>query len=418
MNLKTWIGGGILLFAIVLYLIFGLSGTGDDRLLSNQVKKGEFKVTITTTGELEAKNSEEIQGPQGLRKAGIYRVKITDLVSEGTVVEEGDYIATLDRSEATGKLKEVNSQLKKAKSKYAQSKLDTTLKLRSKRGELKDLKIAMEQKQIEVKQSKFEPPAIQRQAEIELEKAKRAYNEAKRNYKVEKQKANAEMQEVAATLQQKQQQYDDLKALLKQFEVKAPEDGMVIYYRHSSGKKKKVGSSITPWSSEVATLPDLSVMISRTYVNEVDINQLSEQQPVNVAVDAFPEKEYTGKVIEIANVGETLPKTNAKVFEVVVELNESDTLLRPSMTTSNEIITHQKKNVLHVPLESLHSNDSISFVYLKDGGNVYKQAVKTGVTNENRVIVRDGLEKGEQVLISVPENPQELETRYLKSQAN
>lgn len=418
MNLKTWIGGGIVLLAIVLYLIFGVAGAEDNRLLTTQVKKGEFKVTVTTTGELEAKNSEEIQGPQGLRKAGIYRVKITDLISEGTVVEKGDYIATLDRSEATGKLKEVNSELEKAKSKFTQTKLDTTLKLRSKRGELKDLKIAMEQKQIKVKQSKFEPPAIQRQAEIELDKAKRAYNEAKRNYRVEKQKANAQMQEVAATLQQKQQQYDDLQALLKQFEVKAPEDGMVIYYRHSSGEKKEVGSSITPWSSQVATLPDLSVMISRTYVNEVDINQLNEQQPVNVAVDAFPDKEYTGKVIDIANVGETLPKTNAKVFEVVVELNESDTLLRPSMTTSNEIITHQKENVLHVPLESLHSNDSISFVYRKDGGAIYKQVVKTGVANENRVVIQQGLEQGEQVLISVPENPQELETRNLKNQAS
>ena len=80
--------------ALILLVVWIFSGSdaesqGDVKV---KVKQGRFEVTITTTGELEAKKSEDIKGPEGLRQVGIYRVAITDLVPEGTVVKEGDYI--------------------------------------------------------------------------------------------------------------------------------------------------------------------------------------------------------------------------------------------------------------------------------------------------------------------------------------
>jgi hypothetical protein len=53
----------------------------------------------------------------------------------------------------------------------------------------------------------------------------------------------------------------------------------------------------------------------------------------------FPDKSFTGQVISVANIGEQLPNTDAKVFEVVVKLDNTDPILRPSMTTGNQIIT-------------------------------------------------------------------------------
>jgi multidrug efflux pump subunit AcrA (membrane-fusion protein) len=51
---------------------------------------GDFAVTITVTGELEAKNSIEIKGPEEARAAGIWQMKISNLVAEGTVVKKGN----------------------------------------------------------------------------------------------------------------------------------------------------------------------------------------------------------------------------------------------------------------------------------------------------------------------------------------
>jgi hypothetical protein len=178
---------------------------------------------------------------------------------------------------------------------------------------------------------------------------------------------------------------------------------MLIYYREWSGEKRKVGSSISPWDLTVATLPDLSVMNTKTYVNEIDISKVKKGQKVRVGVDAFPEKKYTGEVVEVANIGEQLPNTDAKVFEVVIKVNEYDPILRPSMTSSNQIITNVYDTVLFVPLESVHAEDSLSFVYTKKGK---KQIIVTGEMNENNIIVEKGLEKDDEIYLSIPDEPE------------
>jgi hypothetical protein len=177
---------------------------------------------------------------------------------------------------------------------------------------------------------------------------------------------------------------------------------MVIYKRDRTNAKRKVGSSISPWDNVVATLPDMSSMISKTYVNEIDVSKVKAGQKVELLVDAFPDKSYTGVVTSVANIGEQLPNADAKVFEVVIKLNESDPILKPSMTTGNQIVTQTIEDVTYVPLESVQLGaDSIPFVYTKKGN---KQIVVTGEENENNVVIEQGLEAGTVIYLSTPEN--------------
>jgi hypothetical protein len=273
--------------------------------------------------------------------------------------------------------------------------------LRSARNELINLKYNLEERKIKLEQSKYEPPATIRQYEIELDKAQRDYEEAIKNYNVKLEKAEATMQEVSVSLeQQKRNLYQNL-SVREEFVIKAPKAGMVIYKRDWDGSKIGIGGTVSAWDNVVATLPDLSKMISRTYVNEIDISKVKIGQPVEIGVDAFPEKKYTGKVIEVANIGEQMRNSNAKVFEVKIEINEYDSILRPAMTTKNTIITSVIDSVNYVPIECIHSNDSITFVYT-DRKN--KQQVITGESNENEIIIRFGLDKKEQLYLVPPEN--------------
>ena len=176
---------------------------------------------------------------------------------------------------------------------------------------------------------------------------------------------------------------------------------MVIYKREWNGAKRKVGSEISPWDPVVATLPDLTSMISKTYVNEIDVSKIKTGQKVRLTVDAFPEKTYTGNVISVANIGEQLPNTDAKVFEVIIKVDGSDPILRPSMTTGNQIITKTFGDVLYIPLETVFAApDSVPFVYTKNG---WRQVVVLGESNENDVIVEKGLSKGDKLYLSIPE---------------
>ncbi len=404
MNKKHYIAIASVLIVIIAILIFMPGKSDSQKQLTVKVEKGKFEILVTTTGELQAKNSIDIMGPSELRSSRNMRVneiKIQDLVPEGTVVDSGDYVGELDRSEISTNIKDLYDELEKAESELLKAQLDTTMQLRDLRDQLINLKFEMEEKQIVLDQSQFEPPATIRQAKIDLEKSQRAFEQANKNYSLKKQQAKATMRETVINLERTRRRGLELENVIEKFTIYAPAAGMVIYKKEWGGQKRKVGSAINPWDMTIATLPDLSTMTSKTYVNEIDISKVKEGQFVRIGIDAFPDKKYTGKVVQVANIGEQLPNTDAKVFEVNIDVDQSDSVLRPAMTTSNQVITKIFEDVVFLPLEAIHTNDSLSFVYTK---NHKKQIIIPGESNENYIIIEQGVEEGDEVYLSVPEN--------------
>ncbi len=393
---------GLVLVGVIIY---SASSKPDSEVkITSTVAKGNFEILVSVTGELQAENSVEIRGPSNLRSRNLRlrSIKIQNLIPEGTVVDSGEWIATLDRSEADNSLKDISDELEKDESQFTKTKLDTTIQLRQLRDDLINLNFSMEEMKIALEQSQYEPPATIRQAQINLDKATRAYEQARKNYDLKVKQAQADMTEVKINLAKQQRTQIEMRDVLLDFDIYAPAPGMVIYKREWNGQKRTVGSEINPWDLTVATLPDLSSLVSKTYVNEIDISKVNINQKVRIGVDAFPEKKFTGRVISVANIGEQLPNTDAKVFEVSIRLNENDTILRPSMTTSNQIITNNFNDVLSIPLEAVHTNDSLSFVYTTKGA---RQVVVLGEANENAIIVEQGLDEGEDIYLSIPDNP-------------
>lgn len=404
------ISGIVVAVAIIaLIIISKVRSKGDVANLYAEAKQGAFDIIVTTTGELQAKNSTDIAGPEFTQSRNIRAmdIRITDLVPEGTEVKKGDYVATLDRTTFDNNLKDEYERLVTQETNLEMKMLDTAVTLSNLRDNIKNLRFSVEEAQITLQQSKYEPPTTIRQAEISLDKAERSLDQAIRGYALRVEQAKSDMRTMKNNLVEQQQRVRDIETVLEKFVINAPSDGMIIYKRDRMGTKRKVGSSISPWDNVVATLPDMSSMISKTYVNEIDVSKVKPGQQVNIVVDAFPEKQYTGVVTSVANIGEQLPNADAKVFEVVIAVNESDPILRPSMTTGNQVITKTIDNVTYIPLESVQVGpDSIPFVYLKNGD---KQIVVLGESNENHVVVEQGVEPGTQLYLSTPLNPEDFE---------
>ena len=401
----------VLLAVIAMIVISKLTGKEDLSTLFAEVKKGDFEVVVTTTGELQAEVSTDIKGPEGLasRNMRFGGIKISDLVPEGTEVRAGDYVATLDRSSVDNTLKDELDRLESYQTDLLKKQLDTTISLGNLRDDLLNLKFNMEEAEITLEQSKDEPPTTIRQARISLDKAQRSFDQAESNYDLKVRQARADIRDTELQVAKQARKVTEMQEIIQKFVITAPSDGMVIYKREWSGAKRKVGSEVSPWDPVVATLPDLSSMISKTYVNEIDVSKVKAGQRVRLTVDAFPEKTYTGVVLSVANIGEQLPNTDAKVFEVITKINGSDPILRPSMTTGNQIITQTFTDVVYIPLETVFATfDSVPFVYKKDGT---RQVVVLGESNENDIIVEQGLEVGDKLYLSIPEEGDRFKLR-------
>ena len=405
-----YIAVAVVIAAVLVFFVLP-SGEKSSSEISAKVERGDFVISVSITGELEAKRAREILGPQGLQSIYFYsNLTIERIIPEGTVVDSADFVASIDRTPLVNMMKEIDNDIEKLESQLNQSKIDTALELRSARDQLVNQKFELEQYQIEIEQSIYEAPAIQRQAHINLEKAERNYQQSSENYVLRKNKAESQVAQVQFDLNQQliiRQRHEDV---LSQFTVYAPQSGMVIYQKDWSGKKVESGSQFSPWDNVVAKLPDLSEMISKSYVNEVDISKLKVGQQVNIGIDALPGRSYHGQVVSVANVGEQLRNSVAKVYEAQILLSDSDSLLKPAMTTQCDIIIETIPNVLFIPLEALFSDDTVRYVYT---GSI-RQEVVSGRSNDNFVIIEKGLQEGQKVLLSVPENPNSYKLVLLK----
>lgn len=418
---KTLIISGIAVLAVIIGLIIfnKLVSKKNEVSAFAEVKEGLFEITVSSSGEMLAETSFDIMGPdlyqstdqgggRGSSRGGghdrmrIMSFKIQDIVAEGTRVKKGDYVAQLDRTDYDNMLKDQLENLTTLQANLEMRILDTAVTLTDLRDEIKNQEYAVEEARIRLAESRYEPPATIRQAEISLNKAERGLEQLLKNYELRKAQALADINQTKLALRNGQELVDALQNFLSQFRITAPSDGIVIYKQEWNGTKRKAGSTVHPFDRVIATIPELSTMISKTYVNEIEISKIDTGQNVIITIDALPGKSFKGTITNVANVGEVLPNSDAKMFEVLIKVDNPDNILRPAMTTWNKIIVKTINDAVFIPAECVYTGaDSIPFVYKK---NKTRQIVLLGEMNEKHVVVKEGLEPGTLLFIVPPEN--------------
>jgi len=401
--------GSIVVLLLIVY--FNWNKKTDNEVITCKVVKGQIEIKVHTSGQLEAEKSENIVVPAELasRNVGIYEIKISDLIVEGSVVDSGQFIATLDHKVIEEVLTKAKEEMELSLVALQDAKMDSSLTLSNFRDQLINSTSDVEEKKIIVAESAYESPSVIKKAEMDLEKVVRKLEQDKKGFELKERQAKSKVDRADLDLKQKQKKIDDLLKLSDALTIKAPKQGMVIYAKDRVGSKIQVGSSVSTWNPIIATLPDMTKLISKTYVNEIDISKIKIGQKVTLSIDAFPEKELKGEVISVANIGQPMPKSDAKVFEVKIRVFGFDPLLKPAMTTSNTIVTGVYDKQLIIPSEAIYSNDSIKYVYLKKNG-IVRQIVDPGGENENYTIINKGLAEGDVLTLNEPEKPDDIKT--------
>jgi multidrug efflux pump subunit AcrA (membrane-fusion protein) len=401
---------------VAMFVINKLTSKKDGDHLFTEAIKGDFEIAISASGEILPENSIDIKAPEISMGRDFHAadLKISDMVPEGTEVKEGDYIATLDRTQFDNTLKDERERLSTFRNNLEMRKLDTAVTLTVLRDAIKNQKHTVEEAEITLRNSKFEPPTTIRQAEINFDRQKRILEQKGRGYELKVAQAKRDIATQTMWYNRIDRRVASLEEVLAGFTIKAPSSGMVVYKRDHHGTKIKTGSSINAFEKTVATLPDLSSLLSKIYISEIEITKVKPGMNVDIRVDAYPSRQFSGKVYSVANIGEKLENTDTKVFEVMVKIEGSDPALRPSMTTSNKVVIKTFSDVVYIPTECVHAGtDGIPFVYTK---NKTRQIVITGESNDKNIVIERGLKPKQAVYLIQPENAEDfkLEGEELK----
>ena len=140
--------------------------------------------------------------------------------------------------------------------------------------------------------------------------------------------------------------------------IKAPMSGTITQLVVEEGEIVISGRSGFATGPALMTIADLSQMIVKTWINEVDISKLEPGQKAEIEVGAYPDKKFEGRVSKIAPSGQF--HENVIKFEVEIEVLGSPKELHPGMTADVDIVVVNRDNVLQLPIEAVIDEEIIT----------------------------------------------------------
>jgi RND family efflux transporter MFP subunit len=177
----------------------------------------------------------------------------------------------------------------------------------------------------------------------------------------------------------------------------APSDGAVVSVNL---KKSSVLSAQTYSSTTAITLVDTNSVRFEGLVDEIDIMKVQRGQKVTIAVDAIPNKVFTGRVKFISPFG--TQSGNVIKFDVIIELDPIDVELRGGLSATADISIYSAKNVLLVPVSVIvetREGSVVAVINPTTGQPEYK-AVTLGQQTFQYAEVLSGLKEGDKVTVS------------------
>lgn len=250
-------------------------------------------------------------------------------------------------------------------------------------------------------------PMQLKKGETSLKKAQINQDEAAKggNYNIARSKAL--LSQASETLADCLLQLREAKRELEQTVITAPTQGMVVLreeYRGGHKRKPRVGDIVVK-NQPLIDLPDLSRMVIKTKIREVDLYKIAIGKSALIEVDAYPSLTFEGQVtaIGVLALSDDTRIGEEKYFDLHIVLNENDQRLRPGMTARATIHSQEEQNTLTIPIHSVFEEGKQPYCYIQSPSKGYeKRNLSLGINNEQWTEVKEGLEEGECVCLINP----------------
>lgn len=335
----------VLIGAIIAVVIsHSQKSAGKSSFETTLVKRRNINSSILATGSIKPMVGAEVK--VGARLSG----KVEKLYANiGDKIEKGQVIAMLEQNDLTAKVNEakMNLQVSEANLELMQKKLQRTQALYARDFVSKeDIDVA-------------ERDCKAAQAQVNLLKETIKYTETQLSY---------------AT-------------------IIAPISGIIASVSTQEGETVAAGLNAPTF----VTIIDLSRLQVDTFVDETDIGRVENGQQAIFTVDAFPDKEFSGKVIAI--YPKAIIQQNVVYYDVVIAITNTEGLLKPDMTASVTIFAGNRDNVLSVPNKAVKRESEQKVIYILNGSKPVRRIIKTGWKDSNYTEIIEGVTEGETVII-------------------
>jgi len=231
-----------------------------------------------------------------------------------------------------------------------------------------------------------------RRAEVELSRA-RQLDERKLVARSQVEDAQIALDEARAMLVKARRDMEVVQTDLSYAVIRSPITGTVASVATQEGETV-AASFNTP---TFATVIEDGALELIAMVDETDIGNVAVGNPVMFTVEAYPSREFEGRVARIAPKGSII--SGVVNFEVMIRIDSPAELLKPDMTANVSIRTAERE-ALVVPNASVQREGSERYVWVEQGGELVRKAVSIGTRDASFTEIRQGLGPTDRVLVS------------------
>ena len=372
--------------------------SGDQGPATYRVARRTFTSTVLATGAVKPQVGAEVR--VGARVSGKVELLHTNV---GDVVEKGDAIGELEKADLKAMVAQRQAELDIAEGKLSAAQALLPVEIEKAEADVTkwDATVALAQKELVRQDDLLKQNFTSLQAgdqaqeqllvaEAQLSSTRKALELTQIRYAEELKQGRAEVQRAKAALA-------NSKVQLSYATITAPILGVIGSVSTQEGETVAAGLNAPTF----VTIIDLKRLQVDAFVDEVDIGKVKEGQHAVFTVDAFPAREFEGKVAAIYPKAVVLE--NVVNYDVVIEITTAyHGFLRPEMTASVTIFLEARENLLAVPVKALRRERGKSIVYVLVNDEPQQREVTVGWRDGQWVEVVVGLEEGDLVLLEPP----------------
>ncbi|TKG96356.1 HlyD family efflux transporter periplasmic adaptor subunit [Puteibacter caeruleilacunae] len=390
-----------LFYLAIIVLCVSCSQRDNGDLSLYTVKKDNLKINLTEEGELKATNSINISSPNISWRYG--DLKIIKIIEDGTEVQKGDTVIVFDPSEVGKVIEQSKNELEIARAELEKQQAQQQSRLEELETSLKVTQINHQISKINFELAEYEAEVTKKEIELKLQKAEISLSKARDEIENTKKIQHEELQQTLLRIDQLKTKLQEGKDALNSLTVISPEPGIAIITRnYRTNNKWQVGDQTWP-ANPMITLPDMNEIMASVQINEIDISKILPNQAVEVRLDAYTDTIFNAKISKIANLAENKNNnTKIKVFPVEALIDGTSSKLLPGMTVSCKILIDEIQDKIVIPAEALFSEGIKHWVFKKSGGSFDKVEVKIGPSNNDFVIIEEGLEEKDEISMVDP----------------
>jgi len=362
----------------------------------SRVRRETLVSTLPTNGKVEPLQWQAVRAQAGGLVASVNAV-------EGGSVTEGAVLAAM-----TNPSRQADIDTAKAKVSEAEANL-ASLEAGPRPAELTEIDNSLSKANLELRQAERELAASERLAGKQAATAMEVTSNRDKVEQLKVQMAGLEKRRLTVTppsdIAAARARLDDAQVALKLAqqqatlsEVRAPLSGVVY------GLAVRPGTYLNP-GDVVANIGLLDRLRVRVYIDEPELGRVALGQPVTIAWQALPAKQWMGTVEKKPTSIE--PLGSRQVGQVLCVIENPGRLLIPGTNVDATIRTGMVDGALTVPKETLRHDTGGDYVFLLKGGALEQRAVKTGNSSVTRIQITEGLAEGDAVAMpsDVPLKP-------------